>query len=83
MIFYSFWKNDRHAFIDAPSQELLDLTKNSDLLDIAAHFDLTTVNKSMLKQEIGNILVQFLVDKKILLLCSCSRFTYGFTNARA
>ena len=57
---------DLRAFITAPSQELLDLAKKSDLLDIAAHYELTTVNKSMLKQEIKNILVQFLVDKEIL-----------------
>ena len=48
---------DLQAFITAPSQELLALAKNSDLLDIAAHYELTTVNKSMLKQEIKNILV--------------------------
>ena len=57
---------DLQAFITAPSQELLDLAKKSDLLDTAAHYELTTVNKSMLKQEIKNILVQFLVDKEIL-----------------
>ena len=57
---------DLQAFITVPSQELLDLAKKSDLLDIAAHYELTTVNKSMLKQEIKNILVQFLVDKEIL-----------------
>ena len=57
---------DLQAFITAPSQELLDLAKKSDLLDIAAHYELTTVNKSMLKQEIKNILVQFMVDKEIL-----------------
>ena len=57
---------DLQAFITAPSQELLDVAKKSDLLDIAAHYELTTVNKSMLKQEIKNILVQFLVDKEIL-----------------
>ena len=57
---------DIQTFITAPSQELLDLAKKSDLLDIAAHYELTTVNKSMLKQEIKNILVQFLVDKEIL-----------------
>ena len=57
---------DLQAFIIAPSQELLDLAKKSDLLDIAAHYELTTVNKSMLKQEIKNILVQFLADKEIL-----------------
>ena len=57
---------DLQAFIAAPSQELLNVAKKSDLLDIAAHYELTTVNKSMLKQEIKNILVQFLVDKEIL-----------------
>ena len=36
------------------------------LLDIAAHYELTTINKSMLKHEIKNILVQFSVDKEIL-----------------
>ena len=36
------------------------------MLDIAAHYELTNVNKSMLKQEIKNVLVQFLVDKEIL-----------------
>ena len=41
------------------------MAKKSDLLDIAAHYELTTINKSMLKQEIKNILVQFLVDKEI------------------
>ena len=57
---------DLQAFIAAPSQELLNLAKKSDLLDIAAHYKLTTVNKSMLKQEIKNILVQFLVNNEIL-----------------
>ena len=56
---------DLQAFIAAPSQELLNLAKKSDLLDIAAHYELTSVNKSMLKQEIKNILVQFLVDQEI------------------
>ena len=56
---------DLQAFIAAPSQELLNLAKKSDLLDIAAHYELTSVNKSMLKQEIKNILVQYLVDQEI------------------
>ena len=47
-----------------PSQKLLNLAKKS-LLDIAAHYELTTVNKSTLKHE-KIILVQFLVDKEIL-----------------
>ena len=54
---------DLHTFIAAPSQELLNLAKKSDLLDIPAHNELTTV---VLKQEMKNILVQFLVDKEIL-----------------
>ena len=57
---------DLQDFIAAPSQELLNLAKKSDLLDIAAHYELTSVNLSMLKQEIKNILVQFWVDKEIL-----------------
>ena len=57
---------DLQAFIAAPSQELLNLAKKSDLLDIAAHYELTNINKSMLKQEIKNVLVQFLVDKELL-----------------
>ena len=57
---------DLQAFIAAPPQELLNLAKKSDLLDIAAHYELTSVNKSMLKQEIKNILVQVLVDQEIL-----------------
>ena len=35
---------DLQAFIAAPSQELLNLAKKSDLLDIAAHYELTSVN---------------------------------------
>ena len=57
---------DLQAFIAAPSQELLNLAKKSDLLDIAAHYELTSVNRLMLKQEIKNSLVQFLVDMEIL-----------------
>ena len=41
----------------APLQELLNLGKKS-LLDIAVHYILTTLNKSLLKHEIKNILVQ-------------------------
>ena len=55
-----------YDFITVHLQELLNLAKKSDLLDIAAHYELTTVNKSMLKQEIKNILVQLFVNKEIL-----------------
>ena len=77
---------DLQAFIAAPSQELLNLAKRSDLLDIAAHYELTTINKSMLKQEIKNILVQILVDKEILDFSALSLVTRNsdrFANARA
>ena len=57
---------DLQAFITASSHKLLNLAKKSDLLDIAAHYELTTVNKTILKQEIENNLIQFLVDKEIL-----------------
>ena len=42
---------DFHTFTAAPSQELLNLAKKSNVLNIAAHYELTTVNKSMLKLE--------------------------------
>ena len=44
-------------FIAAPSQELLNLAKNSDLLD---------VKTSILKREIKNFIIQFLVDEDFL-----------------
>ena len=67
-----------------PSQELLNLAKIS-LLDIAARYELTAINKSMLKHEIKNILVQFWIDKEILDSSALSLVLYidKFTNARA
>ena len=50
----SFKLND---FTASPSQELLDLAKKSDLLDIADHYGLPNVKKTMLKHEIKNILI--------------------------
>ena len=52
-------------FTSSPSQELLDLAKKSDLLDIADHYGLPNVKKTMLKHEIKNILIQFFVDEEI------------------
>ena len=49
----------------SPSQKLLDLAKKSDLLDIADHYGLPNVKKTMLKHEIKNILIQFFVDEDI------------------
>ena len=56
---------DFNAFIAAPSTELLNLAKKTDLLDIADHYELTSVKRSMLKHEIKNILIQFFVDEEI------------------
>ena len=56
---------DLGNFIAAPSQELLDSAKKSDLLDIADHYGLPNVKKTMLKHEIKNILIQFFVDEEI------------------
>ena len=53
-------------FVAAPSMELLNLAKNTDLLNIADHYALTSVKLSMLKHEIKNILIKFLVDEEIL-----------------
>ena len=54
-------------FIAAPSQELLDKAKKSDLLDIADHYGLLNIKTSMLKHEIKNILIQFLLTRKFLI----------------
>ena len=48
--------------IAAPSQELLNLAKKSDLLEIASHYSIPDVKTSMLKREIKNVIIQFLVD---------------------
>ena len=44
-------------FIAAPSQELLNLAKKSDLLEIASHYSIPSVKTSMLKREIKNTAV--------------------------
>ena len=56
---------DLNAFIAAPSPELLHLARKTDLLDMTAHYELTSVKSAMLKHEIKNILIQFLVDEEI------------------
>ena len=43
-------------FTASPSQELLDLAKKSDLLDIADHYGLPNIKKTMLKHEITVVL---------------------------
>ena len=53
-------------FVAAPSMGLLNLAKKTDLLNIADHYALTSVKPSMLKHEIKNILINFLVDEEIL-----------------
>ena len=52
-------------FIAAPSQELLNLSKKTDRLDIASHYSIPSVKTSMLKHEIRNIIIQFFVDEEI------------------
>ena len=53
-------------FVAAPSMELLNLAKKTDLFNIADHYALTSVKPSMLKHEIKNILIKYLVDEEIL-----------------
>ena len=53
-------------FVAAPSMELLNLAKKTDLLNITDYYALTSVKPSMLKHEIKNILIKFLVDEEIL-----------------
>ena len=79
-----------NAFITAPSHELLNMVKKSDLLHIAARYESTTVKNSMLKHKIKTILIQVLVDKEILdfffffFFCffSCFPNSDRFANAR-
>ena len=52
-------------FVAAPSMELLNLAKKTDLLNIADHYAFTSVKPSMLKHKIKNILIKFLVDEEI------------------
>ena len=53
-------------FVAAPSIELFSLAKKTDLLIIDDHYALTSVKSSMLKHDIKNILIKFLVDEEIL-----------------
>ena len=53
-------------FAAAPSLELLNLAKKTDLLSIADHYALTSVKPSMLKHKIKNLLIKFLVGEEIL-----------------
>ena len=55
-------------FVAAPSMELLNLAKKTDLLKIADHYAQTSVKPSMLKHEIKNILIKFLVFGSIFSL---------------
>ena len=52
--------------VAVPFIELLSLTKNTGLLDIADHNALTSIKPSMLKHRIKNILINFLADEEIL-----------------
>ena len=53
-------------FVAAPTMELLNLSKTTDLLNIADYCALTSVKPSMLRHEIRNSLIKFLVDEEIL-----------------
>ena len=55
-------------FIKSPSQEEFIVAKKSDLLDIAAHYNVPGIKASMRKQDICNILIQTLVDDDVLSL---------------
>ena len=75
-------------FVAAPSMELLNLAKKTDLLNIADHYALTSVKPSMLKHEIKKILIMVLIDEEILdpsalssvlitQTCSCKSLTFS------
>ena len=53
-------------FTAAPSMQLLNLAKKTDLFNIADHYALISVIPSMLKHENKNILTKVFVDEEIL-----------------
>ena len=67
-------------FVTAPSMELLNLAKKTELLNIADHYALTSVKPSMLKHEIKNIFIKFLVDEEILDPSALSSFLLTQTD---
>ena len=67
-------------FTASPSQELLDLAKKADLLDIADLYGLSNIKKTMLKHEIKNILIQFFVDEEIFDSSTTSRILVTQTD---
>ena len=67
-------------FSASPSQELLDLAKKSDRLDIADHYDLPIVKKTRLNHENNNILIQFFVDEEIFDSSATSQFLVSQTD---
>ena len=56
---------NKHKFTAEPSVELLNLGKNTDLLNLAKLYKLCEIKSSMRTHEIKNILVQYFVDEEI------------------
>ena len=54
---------DLDKFTAEPSEELLNLGKKTDLLNLAKHYKLSEIKYSMRKHEIKNILVHYFVDE--------------------
>ena len=52
-------------FTAAPSQELLDLAKKTDLLDIAEHYGVPNIIKTMKKHVIMNTLIEYFIEEDI------------------
>ena len=57
---------DLGNFIAAPTQLLFDSAKKTDMLDIADHYGLPNVKKTMFKHEMKNNLNQVFVDEEAL-----------------
>lgn len=54
-----------NKFVAESSQEMFDLGMKTDLLSLAQHYKLSTVKFSMRKQEIKNLLVQYIPEEYI------------------
>jgi hypothetical protein len=56
---------DLERFVAEPSQEVLEFTQKTDLLDLAKKYNLSEIKSFMRKQEIKNLLICYFVDKDI------------------
>ena len=67
-------------FTAAPSQELLDLAKKTDLLDIAENYGVPNIKKTMKKHVIMNILIEYFIKEEIFYSSATSKILVTQTD---